>query len=64
MYKYQIEFHDRKPLTIQASRVIPDKGLFMFYTYKPGTIFSATKLVASFPMERVKSVVCVDGGAH
>lgn len=64
MYKYEVSFHDRVPQIVQASRVIPDKGFFMFYTYEPGAIFQSAKLVASFPMEMVKGVVCVDGEAH
>lgn len=64
MYKYKVTFFDRMDKVVRASRVVPDKGFFMFYTYEPGAIFQSAKLVASFPMADVKAVECVEGEAH
>lgn len=60
MHTYRVSFYNSKPKDVVASRVIPDKGFFMFYIYEPGAIFQAAKMVACYPMETVRGVECID----
>lgn len=60
MHKYKVTFVNSRPKEIQATRVIPDNGFFMFYTYEPGAIFQASKLVACFPFHEIRSVECIE----
>lgn len=60
MHTYRVSFYSGKPRDVVASRVIPDKGFFMFYTYEPGAIFQVAKLVATYPMQDVRAVECID----